>query len=71
MNFSIGDYIVISLSLILAAVSLLDDMTTGFGGYVYSFGFFFGGFCVLLFFGYVFLFAFRYVRSTFFSGVKE
>ena len=71
MKFSIGDYIVISLSLILAAVSLLDDMTTGFVGYAYSFGFFIGGFFACLFFGYVLLFAFRYVRSTFFSGVKE
>jgi hypothetical protein len=46
-------------------------MTLGFQGYAYSFGFFFGGLVACLFFGYVFLFAFRYVRTTFFSGVKE
>lgn len=71
MKLSIGDYIVISLSLILAAVSLLDDMTKGFQGYAYSFGFFIGGLLFCLVCGYIILFAFRYIRSTFFPGVKE
>jgi Na+/melibiose symporter-like transporter len=65
---SIGDYIVLGLSALLAFLSLLDEVdTAGFKGSAYSFGFFVGGFLFCAIVGYICLFTFRYVREHHFA----
>jgi uncharacterized membrane protein YedE/YeeE len=65
---SIGDYIVIIISIICGISGVMDVVSQeGFQGYAFTSGMLIGSILGWLIVGYIGLFAFRYVREHFFN----